>query len=64
MKVIFIPDNPYISKLVRPSKLIKARTTREDYIESALGVNYQNPEQFELVPRKRFKDWSYIQKNS
>ena len=40
MKVIFIPDNPYISKLVHPSKLIKARTTREDYIESALGVNY------------------------
>lgn len=64
MKVIFIPDNPYISKLIRPSELIEARTTDEDYIESALGVNYQNPEQFELVPWKRFEDWSYIQKTA
>ena len=64
MKVIFIPDNPYISKLIRPSKLIEARTTHEDYIESALGGNHKNLEQFELVPWKRFEDWSYIQKNS
>lgn len=32
MKVIFIPDNPYISKLISPSKLIEARTTEDDYI--------------------------------
>ena len=62
MKVIFIPDNPYISKLVRPSELIETRTTDEDYIESALGVNHKNPTQFELVPWKRFEDWSTIQK--
>lgn len=64
MKVIFIPDNPYISKLVRPSELIEARTTDDDYIESALGINHKNPEQFELVPWERFPDWSTIEKNA
>lgn len=50
MKVIFIPDHPYISNIIRPSELIEARTTGDDYIESALGVNHKNPTQFQIVP--------------
>lgn len=60
MKVIFIPDHPYISNIIRPSELIEARTTEDDYIESALGVNHKNPTQFQIVPWKKFPSWSYM----
>lgn len=50
MKVIFIPDHPYISNIIRPNELIEAHTTGDDYIESALGINHKNPTQFQIVP--------------
>ena len=60
MKVIFIPDHPYISNIIRPNELIESRTTGDDYIESALGVNPKNPTQFQIVPWKKFPSWSYM----
>ena len=60
MKVIFIPDHPYISNIIRPNELIEARTTGDDYIESALGINHKNPTQFQIVPWKKFPSWSYM----
>lgn len=62
MKVIFIPDNPYLTKVVRPSELIKARTTERDYIESVLLTQHDDPSKFELRPETNFPGVSYIRR--
>ena len=62
MKVIFIPDNPYLAKTIRPTDLIKARTTEHDYIESVLLTYHDDPSKFELRPEKDFPGISYIRR--
>ena len=62
MKVIFIPDNPYITKAVQPTELIKARTTERDYIESVLLTHHDDPSKFELRPETNFPGVSYIRR--
>ena len=62
MKVIFIPDNPYLARTVRPSELIKARTTERDYIESTLLTHHDDVSKFELRPETDFPGISYIRR--
>ena len=62
MKVIFIPDNPYLAKTIRPTDLIKARTTEHDYIESVLLTHHGDPSKFELRPETNFPGISYIRR--
>ena len=53
MKVIFIPDHPYISNIIRPNELIETRTTGDDYIESALGINHKKPDSISDCPLEK-----------
>lgn len=62
MKVIFIPDHPYLAKVVRPTELIKARTTEQDYIESTLLIYPDDPSKFKLHPVTDFTGISYIRR--
>lgn len=62
MKVIFIPDNPYLAKTIKPTDLIKARTTERDYIESTLYTYSDDPSKFKLHPETDFPGISYIRR--
>lgn len=62
MKVIFIPDNPYLARTVPPTELIKSRTTEHDYIESYLLTNHNDVSKFELRPETDFPGISYIRR--
>lgn len=62
MKVIFIPDNPYLAKTILPTDLIKARTTERDYIESTLTTYTDDASKWKLSPETDFPGISYIRR--